>query len=228
MCSLSNFQTVFADESPCLGCHDQFKKPGKSVHPALGMGCETCHQAVSGKSHPDEKGSMKLSQDVPGLCFGCHEQSKFNGKTVHSPVAGGMCTSCHNPHQSGSDKLLMSDQPDLCYNCHDKAMFTKKVVHAAVMMGCTTCHNPHAGDFQKLLQKPVNALCQTCHAEMASGQHIMGQIAGAGGFHPVKGRRDPSTPGKELSCISCHNPHSSDSEKLFVVPDLCTKCHTKF
>lgn len=219
-----NLRTVLAEESPCLGCHDQFKKAANSVHAALGMGCETCHQAVSGMSHPDQKGSMKLTQDVPGLCFGCHDQSKFKGKVVHSPVAGGMCTSCHNPHQSGFSKLLTSDQPDLCYNCHDKAEFTKKVVHAAVMMGCTSCHNPHVGDFQELLQKPLNSICLTCHADKASGQHIMALQAGIG-IHPVKGRPDPSSPGKEMTCVSCHSPHSSDFEWLFPVPDLCLKCH---
>lgn len=221
--SLLSLQAVSAEESPCLMCHDQFKKPAKTVHAALGMGCETCHKAAEGKSHPGDKGSMKLTQDVPGLCFGCHDQSKFKGKSVHSPVAGGMCTSCHNPHQSETAKLLLSDQPDLCYNCHDKKEFTKKNVHAAVMMGCTSCHSAHAADNPKLLQKGINALCASCHAKEASGKHVMA-IPGKG-FHPIKGRPDPSDPSKEMSCASCHVPHSSDFEKLFPNDDVCGKCH---
>lgn len=220
---LVGFSTVSAQESPCLGCHTQFKKPAKTVHAALGMGCESCHLAAEGAKHPAQKGSMKLTQDVPGLCFGCHDQSKFKGKSVHSPVAGGMCTSCHNPHQTETGKLLMSDQPDLCYNCHDKSLFTKKNVHAAVAMGCTSCHNPHVSENAKLLSKAINPLCATCHADKASGRHVMA-IPGKG-FHPIGGRPEPGNTGKQMSCISCHDPHSSDFEKLYPSGAICSKCH---
>jgi len=225
--SFLNAHAAFGEESPCLGCHSEFKKPAKTVHPAMGMGCESCHQAAGGMKHPEQKGSMKLTQDIPGLCFGCHDQSKFQGKVVHSPVAGGMCTSCHNPHQSEYAKLLISDQPDVCYNCHDKAAFTKKIVHPAVMMGCTSCHSPHATDNPRLLPKAINVLCVTCHSAMASGKHVT-TLVGGRGFHPVGGRPDPSNPGKQMSCVSCHNPHSSDVEKLFPTAAICQKCHTQF
>jgi predicted CXXCH cytochrome family protein len=222
--SFLSLTTISAEESPCLGCHVEFKKAAKTVHPALMMGCETCHQAAAGMNHPDKKGSMKLTQDVPGLCMGCHDKSKFNGKVVHAPVAGGMCTSCHNPHQTDASKLLMSDQPDLCYNCHDKKIFTKKNVHAAVMMGCTTCHSPHASDVPKLLAKPVEALCPSCHATQATGRHIM-QLPGGKGFHPIKGKPDAGNPGKQITCTSCHGPHSSEFPKLWPVGDICLRCH---
>jgi len=221
--SLFSFQTVFAEESPCLACHSKFKKPAKTVHAALGMGCETCHMAADGMKHPAQKGSMKLTQDVPGLCNGCHDASKFKGKVVHSPVAGGMCTSCHDPHQSESGKLLLSEQPDICYNCHNKALFTKKNVHAAVMMGCTSCHSAHVSENAKLLSRGINPLCVTCHAQKASGRHVMA-IPGKG-FHPIGGRPDPGAPGKQMSCVSCHEPHSSEFEKLYPTGDVCGKCH---
>lgn len=213
--------TASAQENPCLMCHDQFKKPAKVVHAALGMGCETCHQAVAGM-HPQQKGSMKLMQDLPGLCYGCHDESKFKGKVIHSPVAGGMCTGCHNPHQSEFNKILISDTTELCYNCHDKTEFTKKNVHPAVMMGCTSCHSPHVSDNPKLIPKAINALCTGCHAAKATGMHV---LRGLEGFHPLKGVPDPSRPGKELNCASCHNPHSSDFAKLFPAAEKCQKCH---
>jgi predicted CXXCH cytochrome family protein len=42
--------------------------------------------------------------------------------------------------------------------------------------------------------------------------------------------KDPKREGKLFSCVSCHNPHSSDSIKLFRYPAnssmaLCTHCH---
>lgn len=227
VCCLFSIVSAFSQESPCLICHSKFKKPAKVVHAALGMGCETCHQAVQGKNHP-EKGSMKLMQDVPGLCFGCHEERKFKGTVIHSPVAGGMCTSCHNPHQSEFSKLLISDSPDLCYNCHDKAEFTRKNVHAAVFGGCNTCHAPHvSGNKTLLLQSSINGLCLQCHPNVPKGPHATAKY---GGGHPLKRPTDPARKDKEFTCSSCHNPHSSDSIRLFRYKassgiGLCRYCH---
>ena len=36
---------------------------------------------------------------------------------------------------------------------------------------------------------------------------------------------DPDKPGKEITCMSCHDPHSSDYKKLFPVANICAKCH---
>ena len=58
-------------------------------------------------------------------------------------------------------------------------------------------------------------------------------LAGFGlGNHPVTGKPDPSRPGRELSCTSCHNPHSSNLVSLFAseslsLRSLCLMCHKK-
>ncbi|HEX04840.1 MAG TPA: hypothetical protein ENH10_06745 [Bacteroidetes bacterium] len=45
------------------------------------------------------------------------------------------------------------------------------------------------------------------------------------------GDENPSDPGQNLSCVSCHNPHSGDNENLFYsatgVFELCQECHNK-
>ncbi len=243
-------QEKTAQESPCLTCHPDFKKPAKSVHAAMGMGCETCHMKVQGKEHPQDKGSVKLTQDMPELCYGCHDQSKFNGKVIHAPVAGGMCTSCHNPHKSDSEKLLVSNMPGLCYTCHDKAKFTRKNVHAAIpAVGCTMCHAPHASAYESLLSGSVNNVCKSCHVNKTTGVHIVALPGGK--IHPISGIDpstvkkwvkvpdpknpkfeidvpDPKNPGKEITCVSCHDPHSSDFRKLFVQDRICKKCHKSY
>jgi predicted CXXCH cytochrome family protein len=285
-------QRLSAAENPCLSCHVNLKESAKSVHAALGLGCQACHKAVEGKSHPDQKDSIKLIKDMPGICYDCHDESKFKEKAVHAPVASGMCTGCHDahqsnfpkillkdipdlcyncheeakfkdgksghtligmctgchaPHSSNSGKLLLTDQPDLCYTCHDKSKFSKKYVHSIIPVGgCTSCHTPHTGPFPSLLtKKSINESCITCHLNKSDGRHVV-SVPGKK-IHPVsrvkdpsvpwtkivKGPRtgkdyevpDPEKPGKEMSCISCHNPHSSDYKKLFPVANLCGKCH---
>jgi len=289
------FKTYAAQENPCLQCHVELKEPAKSVHAAISLGCQTCHTKVEGKSHPDQKGSIVLTQNMPGLCYGCHDETKFKGKSVHQPVSGGMCTGCHNahqsnypkillkevpglcynghdeskfkgksghtivgmctgchnPHSSNTGKILKSEQPELCYTCHDKAIFTKKNTHAVVLMpgGCSSCHTPHVSNNPALLPKSINEVCITCHVGK-DGRHIT-TLPGKKRMHPVKGLPDPGTtkvsrvpdpknplivrliadpknPGRELSCISCHNPHSSDFRRLFVSQRLCSRCHQAY
>jgi len=238
-------QEKSAQESPCLTCHLDFKKPAKSVHAAMGMGCETCHMKVQGKEHPQDKGSVVLTSNTPDLCYNCHDQSKFKGNVIHAPVAGGMCTSCHNPHKSDSEKLLVSNMPELCYMCHDKAKFTKKNVHAAIpAVGCTMCHSPHVSPNKSLLSGTIYDVCKSCHVNKATGAHIVALPGGK--THPIRGMPDPSTvkwikvpdpkrpdreievpdpKSPELTCVSCHDPHSSDFRKLFPQDRICKKCH---
>ena len=234
----------------CTSCHAKIKKPTKSVHAALDGGCETCHQAVEGKAHPKEKGSIKLTAKGAELCSSCHES--FKGKHVHAPVKEGECVACHNPHASDAPKLLTSAIPELCVTCHaDKAVDGKAVTqHEPFAAGdCTTCHVPHAGDGPGLLKAvkaatpapaaqakagatakaaapvaAVNALCFTCHEEEGYATHPVAR-------HPTSGKPDASRPGKELSCVSCHDPHQSKHKRLFYRSDstmaMCVECHGK-
>lgn len=268
--SLLPSETFSAEENPCLACHVKLKEPSKSVHAVLKSGCQSCHILVEGKNHPEQKDSIKLAQDVPGLCYGCHDKAGFKGKSLHPPLISGTCTACHNPHQSNLEKLLvhdipglcynchneskfrgrsvhapvglclrchnahasnfskilLSDSPQLCYTCHDKTLFTKKYVHvvATIPNGCNLCHKGHVSDNPYLLLKPIVELCTTCHKGQEKGMHIVAPFAGAI-THPVTGMPDPSNSKRDLSCVSCHNPHSSNFAKLFPLAIICTKCH---
>jgi predicted CXXCH cytochrome family protein len=218
---------VLGAEPQCLDCHPD-KKENKVVHPAVEMGCNSCHAGT----HMGEKPAPKLNAAMPDLCFGCHDQGKFSAKVQHAPVAGGMCTSCHNPHASAQPKLLSAAVPDLCLTCHDAAMMKKKVVHPPVKDGqCTFCHAHHGSDHPAILTGPQADLCTSCHDKQSSGKHVMAGFD-AVDTHPLKGRPDPSRPGRELTCVSCHDPHASERKRLFTgggegFGSICLKCHTK-
>lgn len=228
----SKNEKLLKSETPdlCYGCHDKSMFTKKDVHPALSMGCISCHNP-----HSTDTPKLLVSEP-PGLCFNCHDKKMFEGKDVHSPVAAGMCTSCHSPHSSDGEKLLVSAPPDLCFTCHDKAEFSRKYVHMPVAGGlCLTCHKPHASDNMALLLKQPVYLCLQCHADVRKKPHA---LAGGMGAHPiglsVRGKEldDPVRPGKKFYCGSCHNPHSSDSMKLFRFNarssfELCQNCHKK-
>jgi len=198
-----------ASEEGCVTgqCHSTMLKT-KNVHP-VAQPCDTCHQAELTPHPQKNKKTFKLVQDVPALCYTCH--SPFGSKkNVHPPVKDGMCTSCHNPHDSDEPKLLAQPAKDLCLSCHpDKVNF--KFVHGPASTGdCTTCHNPHESDNKSLVLKDSPELCYTCHTDI---QDILKKK----GVHPAV-----------LSgCTSCHNPHGS-SYKMFlsaVGKELCFQCH---
>lgn len=225
----NNIAKGLSSEQPdlCFNCHDKTRFSKKTVHPALGMACTACHNPHSSKN------AKLLNSEPPDLCYNCHDRKKFEGKTVHPPVSGGMCTTCHNPHSTDTPRLLASEPPELCFNCHDKVEFTKKNVHPPVAGGmCLTCHAPHASKYTTLTVKAVTGICITCHTEesIRSGLHVVRGFRSVG--HPVSGKEDPKRSGKRFSCASCHNPHSSDYNKLFrykaQIPfELCINCHEK-
>ena len=223
----------FSEEVNCVMCHEALTKE-KVVHAALQMGCPTCHSAVDAKDMPHKitgKIAKGLSSEQPDLCYGCHDKAKFTGKTVHAAIGMG-CTGCHNPHSSKNGKLLKSEPPDLCFNCHDKAEFSKNNVHMPVAGGmCLSCHKPHSSEYVSLLAKePVN-VCLECHPGLKKEPHVTNEGHPIGILKKKKKKiDDPARPGKEFYCGSCHNPHSSDSPKLFRYKTkssfgICNHCH---
>ncbi len=237
-----------AQEIDCLKCHARLKSE-KTVHPALDMGCPTCHTGIDARSVPHKK-TIKigkgLSSEQPGLCYGCHDKAAFGKANVHAAVGMG-CTSCHNPHSSKNAKLLVSEAPDLCYNCHDKEAFTKKVVHSPVEGGmCLSCHSPHSSDQTALLLKKPAEVCLECHPDVSKKPHAIavGHPLGLPVVRKIKNKqtgkieekievrdvKDPARQGKQFYCGSCHNPHSSASPRLYRYPvrsamELCSNCH---
>jgi len=206
-----SFTNAVAEENPCITCHSEYQQPAKSVHAAVKLGCATCHKVQEGMSHPGQKGSIKLIQTVPVLCFTCHDESKFKPKVPHQPVAAGMCTACHNPHKSENIRILKEDLPKLCFTCHNESKFKGKRVHTMGGM-CISCHNPHGSDLQKITKSSQPGLCLSCHDKTKFTKKNVHKVIDA------------------IGCTGCHNPHASDYE-LFLssgsINDNCISCHKK-
>jgi predicted CXXCH cytochrome family protein len=188
-------------------CHAGMLK-NKTIHP-VAEPCDTCHQSITTPHPQNKKKTFKLTEEVPGLCFQCH--SRFGAlKHTHAPVKDGMCTTCHDPHDSAQPKLLTQSVKDLCTSCHpDKIDFP--FVHGPAATGdCTSCHNPHESNNSHLVIKAGADLCFTCHVEM------QGEI-----------KKKVVHPALKNGCTSCHNPHGSAVKKFFAAAGsgLCFQCH---
>jgi predicted CXXCH cytochrome family protein len=198
---------------------EQYVFRASKYHAALDDGCEGCHTLEDGKL------SAKPQKEA---CYACHtDYSKVEeGKKVflHTPVAGGECTACHDPHASPLPKLQKSEKG--CRECHD-AFPEDGVVHKPVGYGdCTSCHSPHAGPGAKQLLKPGNQLCAICH-ESPHKQHRSSESKGKLTTVPPDFPVDTSSGANEMSCTGCHASHQSPERRLFLKPQgqLCKTCH---
>ncbi len=207
----------------CTKCHG-YQIDEKFVHGPIAMGgCAMCHDYKSEPHHYDRHTTGSE------LCFNCHDDIRgaFDRDFIHGPVAMGMCVVCHSPHSSSFKFQLNNTQSSLCTGCHEdvKAKLNKFKPHAPVMEeNCTGCHDPHASDNPSFFLKGVGVdLCLNCHSEAEMKRHT----------HPTEGSLSRKIPGItpdedgniNINCQTCHDPHSSDEDKLFTVTGGCSACH---
>lgn len=202
----------------CNSCHNfiEYKnKPHQHV-PFKENRCMDCHD-------PHASENMKQLVLPPQvLCRTCHNFDKgqyFENK--HPPYQVGDCIVCHHPHAADNFKNTREALPDLCFRCHRKIAHQQqkaKVLHPPFAASkCTACHNPHQTNTYKLTQKPIPNLCFQCH----NPERIMGGFS-----HPMFNVISPFD-GKIVTCLSCHNPHGNENERMWRRPKqfLCLGCH---
>jgi predicted CXXCH cytochrome family protein len=170
----------------CFGCHDKAAFAGKTIHPALGMGCTKCHNPHSSQYR------KLLVKQVPVLCFACHAKTDFEKKYIHPPVVKGKCLTCHTPHATRNIALLVKSPVDLCLQCHPGVAKRPHILAAVgsvehpiglaerngIQEGfkdparpgmpfyCGSCHDPHSSDSRTLYRfraRAVHDLCVNCH-----------------------------------------------------------------
>ncbi len=177
----------------CYSCHDGVKKDidtTRVVHPAIleKQQCMNCHSPHSS----DEK--KLLIGDKKELCLGCHDKEiEINGKKTKNirqlvqtskflhPALNGGCTSCHKPHASTDNYLLISAFPTalyvpgekdnyaVCWECHDSDLLElaqtstatgfrsgERNLHNVHLKGargrsCVLCHDVHASNNKYLI-----------------------------------------------------------------------------
>ena len=217
--------------------------------------CDSCHAAP-------KDGKVVLTQaDAKAVCVTCHSEQaeKIEKAKVQHPGAQGDCTSCHNPHAGKSPGFLQPDPVQACLACHSDQSDQMKKAHLhqpAFTQGCATCHEPHGGDNDHLLRASTpNKLCLECHGPEASpkalpDEHLVAIFDGKvklpenyfqrvvrlpiryGIGHPVDKHPVTNFGDKQISCLSCHQPHSSAQPDLLAKDQsnnmaFCASCHNK-
>lgn len=246
---------AFAQEKPhprlvesvaprCEGCHQERAAGKRVVHGAV-SDCTSCHRATTTASGT----TMAMRETGPALCLGCHDAFKAAAagelKASHPPV-GDSCTTCHDPHLSDVDKLLVAAVPELCTTCHEASGL--QAAHGGQVTertDCRACHAPHGAATPHMfvgthLHPPfADKTCEACHRPPLGGRTRLrargerlctachGDMAAVRGA-PTASVHAPINAGRAgAGCISCHGPHLSANAKLLLKPSpqLCATCH---
>lgn len=200
-----------------------------AVHvPEVDKLCSPCHDMYPTIAQID------ANSDKKNPCYNCHKKMA-NTNFVHGPAGTFSCAYCHSLKGSPKYAIIRRDAA-LCNECHadkSKEFKKRKYLHGPVEAGmCEICHDSHGSEFTGQLHQSVNDLCLSCHDSVGKDTHVVRLTTGTG--HPLKGKPDPSRPGsgRDLSCISCHNPHGGDVRYFFQNNHddrmhLCQMCHNK-
>lgn len=102
----------------CFQCHldkrGQFSLP--STHPVMAgkVGCVDCHDVHEGSA---VRGTGAAVETMNETCAKCHSAQAGPWVFEHGAVKEG-CTSCHSPHGSVNQKMLVARDTNLCLRCH--------------------------------------------------------------------------------------------------------------
>ena len=203
-----------SEELTCTNsdCHGEIMQL-ENIHPILEDGCESCHE-TNENPHPAGDGNeFTLTVEMPELCFECHDEPEASMK-LHVPFSDGDCLTCHSPHSSKQENLLVYEENSICTECHDLENEDNQIIHAPVESSqCNDCHTHHYSANKALLIKESPELCFECHEDQKE-QLSMSSV------HPVF----------DGDCFDCHKPHNSTNKALLKekTPYLCLDCHEDF
>lgn len=231
----------------CLDCHTQGTNvPEKgSRHPALDMGCDTCHVTHKVGEKGKQEFDYHLTKAAPALCVDCHDPKDEALIKTHQgqPFGTATCTQCHNPHQSAQPKLMQKfTHPPFadksCDTCHAAPKDGKVVLtNSDSRELCKMCHSEQAEKMEKAKVQHPGALgeCTACHnphAGKSPGFLQPDPVQACLACHSDQAEQMKKAhlhqPAAQQGCATCHEPHGGDNEHLLRtanVNSLCLECH---
>ena len=154
-------------------------------------------------------------------CNVCHKAMSAGALYLHAPAEMKECAACHSWSAEKKTVVVEKGIPAACYDCHSEkqAQVDSSAYLHPVAGECMTCHSSHGTDQKHIVKEDVYTLCTGCHEEQKLNHPV--------GRHPLRFAKLSN--GEEISCVSCHNPHGSENEKLFKFPggrmESCSQCH---
>jgi predicted CXXCH cytochrome family protein len=204
-------------KSLCVTCHDDKAKlidTAKVPHPGAAGDCTDCHSP-----HASRQPGLPKTNSVD-ICLGCHSDQAEQAKkhVLHQPAFGQGCATCHEPHGGENDHLLRAKGNPLCLECHGPDSQPTKVEAEHEL----TIFNGKVKLPEDYYQKNKVAILPLRYGlgHPVEG-HPVSDVMNVANISEVK---------THLSCLSCHQPHSSAQPDLLVKDQannmaFCDSCH---
>jgi predicted CXXCH cytochrome family protein len=203
-------------KSLCVTCHEDKAKlieSAKVPHPGAAGDCTDCHSP-----HASNQPGLPKTDSV-SICLSCHSDIDDPKKPVHHQPAFALgCATCHMPHGGDNDHLLRAKGNALCLECHgpDSA---PQPVEGEPLLSIFNGQIKLPEDYYKANKVPILPL------RFGLGHPVDG--------HPVSDVMDLTDQSKvktPLSCLSCHQSHSSAQAGLLIKDQVnnmafCDNCH---
>jgi predicted CXXCH cytochrome family protein len=193
----------------CTSCHDPHKNINSDFLVASTLNsdlCNRCHQRTYWETSSHGISSKTWNGALP-------DPWPYTEPT-YITVAQNGCESCHQPHNSGSDAMLLKykNEENNCLDCHNGNVASKNIaaefnktyrhnignyvnihlpgepaqVFTNMHVECVDCHNPHASTNQE-----------------AVPPYAGGALAGVQGINQTGAAANPATFAYEI-CYRCH------------------------
>jgi predicted CXXCH cytochrome family protein len=102
----------------CMTCHMEMKARFSTAHhhPVEDgkVSCADCHNPHKGQAIKGGGTSMTAENET---CMQCHVAQRGPFVFEHEAIREG-CTTCHNPHGTPNEKMLVARNQNLCLRCH--------------------------------------------------------------------------------------------------------------
>jgi predicted CXXCH cytochrome family protein len=201
----------------CVTCHaEQAEKieKAKVQHPGAQGECVACHNPHAGKT------PGFIQPDPVNACLACHsdQAEQFKKAHLHQPAFGQSCAICHEPHGGDNEHLLRAKGNALCMECHGPDSHPQSLESEHVIT-----------IFNGTVKLPDDYYVKNKVAILPVRYGLGHPVEG----HPVADVMDPTNVTKvktPMSCLTCHQPHSSAQPDLLVKDQtnnmaFCDNCH---
>ena len=116
----------------CATCHrDKIAKLDRSGHMPVREGKMQCTH-VPQRARRDQRRLLRKGDSIAELCTSCHADKRGPYLWEHAPSRDG-CVTCHDPHGSSNERMLVAKPPILCQRCHVATRHPSTIYDAALI-----------------------------------------------------------------------------------------------
>ena len=107
---------------------------------------------------------LRTGDSIAETCTSCHADKRGPFLWEHAPGRDG-CVSCHDPHGSSNERMLVAKPPIFCQRCHVMTQHPSTIYDAALVgAGASPSVRVYARS------------CVTCHSAIHGSNHASGRF----------------------------------------------------